>query len=71
MADPHIYTPEEIRAAVNSKSPLEAFEMLLGMFQRMTLALEEINRVMQEEGPVVLFEPAVVDREATAADTPA
>jgi hypothetical protein len=54
-----IYSEDEIRAAVNSKEPQDALEIVLCLFQRATLALEGIHDLMREEGPVVLFEPAV------------
>lgn len=52
------YTQDEIDAAVSGDDPRAAIGMFISLLQRMTIALEGINGVMQEEGPVVLFEPA-------------
>ena len=51
------YTEDELRGAVNAETPLPAFEIVLSLFQRMTLALESIAQSMQEP-PTVLFEQA-------------
>ncbi len=64
MSEPRIYTEEEIRDAINSKTPLEALEMLTNLFQRMTLALEGINEALQQ-GPAVVFEPETQDGDDT------
>lgn len=50
------FTDDEIKAAVEADGPQEAFVMLIGLFQRAVIALEGIHAMMEEEGPVVLFE---------------
>jgi hypothetical protein len=52
-----VYSEDELRSAVNAATPMDAFEIVLSLFQRMTLALESIALSMQEP-PTVLFEQA-------------
>ena len=53
----HVYSEDELRSAINAGTPNDAFEIVLVLFQRMTLALESIAMSMQEP-PTVLFEQA-------------
>lgn len=58
------YSDEDIRNAVNDKTPLDAIIMVIGLIQRQTIALERIATSL-EAPPTVLFEEVVASNRET------
>lgn len=57
-------TDDQIRQVCNENDPRDAIVMTLNFMQRMTIALEGINRSLNEV-PAVLFEPVAADDTST------
>lgn len=49
------YSDEELRAACNEETSCDTIAIALSLFQRMTIALEGINKALNET-PTALFE---------------